>query len=196
MLDRLKANEFICVWAMWNGLFAASLGVATILGYTRDVFLADKSFISYLIAAVFVIGWGYSLQRAIWANNLAKNLAPMRERYAKWLLWEKSAGDAREALASRLSMAMSTIDYIPVVLVSLGLVGTVLGFMIGMSEIKPEMIGNIESAGTTLTTMLRGLAIGFITTLVGVSGAIWIQFQKHLLSIEIAKVYERILSGE
>ena len=196
MFDRLKENEFICIWAIWNGLFAAFLGAATILGYTSEIFTADKSFISYLIAVVFLIGWGYSLHRAIWINGLAKNPTPLRERYAKWLLWEKSAGDARETLGSRLAMSVSTIDYVPIVLVSLGLVGTVLGFMIGMSEVKPEMIGNLESAGATLTTMLRGLAIGFITTLVGVSGAIWIQFQKHLLSIEIAKVYERVLSGE
>jgi hypothetical protein len=68
--------------------------------------------------------------------------------------------------------------------------------MIGMQEIRPEMIGNLESAGTTLTTMLKGLAIGFITTLVGVSGAIWIQFQKHLLSVQLSRVYERVLGGD
>jgi hypothetical protein len=195
VFKRLRANEFICVWSIWNGLFLALLAVSTVLGYTQVIFKSDRSMISFVIAVVFAVGWVYSLIRALWINRAQKQIGELRKDYAEMVMHQVCPGDAREALAGKLAARLSTLDYIPIVLVSLGLVGTVLGFIIGMGEVKPEMIGNIAQAGQSLTLMMKGLSIGFVTTLVGVSGGIWIQFQKHMLSNEVAKLYERILDG-
>lgn len=192
MWNWLKANEFLCVWTIWNGLFLAFLGIVTILGWTAQVLGGDPSYLSHLILIVFMLGWAYSLNRAVWASKLTPDIELHRDEYGMDIRMSANA-DALEALQARLGAKLAILDYIPRLLVNLGLVGTVVGIMLGMSEIKPEAMGDLNEASKSLSTMMHSIGIGFTTTLIGAAGAIWIQFQEYLIAQQVQKFFANVL---
>lgn len=191
MFKKLRDNEFLCIWVIWNGLFLALLTVLTVLGWTIPIINADKTFLSHVIVGVFLIGWGFSVNRAIWIVQAHRNIETFRRTYKTHAV--NSRDDARESIQTFLSEKLSVLEYLPRVLVNLGLVGTVVGIMIGVSGVSADMVNDLSKATEALNIMLHGLGIGFTATLIGSAGALWIQFQEEMIKNEYSRLYRRIL---
>jgi hypothetical protein len=62
----------------------------------------------------------------------------------------------------------------------LGLIGTVLGFIIAFSGIDPSAVGDIEAIKPMVTILMLGMGTALYTTLVGAIGSLWLQLNLQL----------------
>ena len=59
-------------------------------------------------------------------------------------------------------------------LVLLGLIGTVIGFIIALSGIDPEAASQVENVATMVSTLINGMSVALNTTLVGALLYVWL----------------------
>ncbi|MGM4911414.1 hypothetical protein [Rhizobium sp. 768_B6_N1_8] len=59
-------------------------------------------------------------------------------------------------------------------LVTLGLIGNVIGFIIALQEIDTGSLGSAEGVQRVAASLLAGMGVAFCSTLVGAIGALWI----------------------
>ncbi len=64
--------------------------------------------------------------------------------------------------------------YIEHKLVMLGLIGTVIGFIIALRGIDPGASGDLDAVAGMVTQLIRGLGVAMFTTLVGSIGSVWL----------------------
>lgn len=67
-------------------------------------------------------------------------------------------------------------------LVFLGLIGTVIGMILAVAQIDPNMAGDASAAGEMAGHLLHGIGIALYTTLVGSVYAIWLWLLKQVLA--------------
>jgi biopolymer transport protein ExbB/TolQ len=65
--------------------------------------------------------------------------------------------------------------------VFLGLIGTVIGFIIALSGVNAEAAADVSSIGPMVTTLISGMSIALYTTLVGAILNIWLMINYRLL---------------
>jgi hypothetical protein len=59
-------------------------------------------------------------------------------------------------------------------LVTLGLIGNVVGFIIALQEIDTGALGTPEGVQRVAASLLAGMGVAFCSTLVGAIGALWV----------------------
>ncbi len=74
-----------------------------------------------------------------------------------------------------------TVDYLANTLVMLGLIGTIVGFIIAFSGVDPESAARIESVGPMVSALISGAGVAMYTTLVGAVGHVWLGLMAHLI---------------
>lgn len=74
-----------------------------------------------------------------------------------------------------------TVDFVANSLVLLGLIGTVVGFVIAFSGVNPEGAAEIESVGPMVSALISGMGVAMYTTLIGAIGYVWLTLTAHLL---------------
>jgi biopolymer transport protein ExbB/TolQ len=65
--------------------------------------------------------------------------------------------------------------------VLLGLIGTVIGFIIALSGVDVELAANVDSVGPMISTLIGGMSVALYTTLVGAIFNIWLMVNYRLL---------------
>jgi hypothetical protein len=65
--------------------------------------------------------------------------------------------------------------------VLLGLIGTVIGFVIALSGVRPDVVSDVNSIGPMVSTLISGMSIALYTTLVGSLLNIWLMVNVRLL---------------
>ncbi|GBD41266.1 hypothetical protein HRbin39_00645 [bacterium HR39] len=78
-------------------------------------------------------------------------------------------------------------------LVLLGLVGTVVGFVIALSGVDPERAADVSAVGPMIARLTDGLAVALHTTLVGAIAHLWLGAGLRLLDAGTAELYARAL---
>lgn len=97
-----------------------------------------------------------------------------------------------DAFASELTAGHAFGWFVSDVLLSLGLLGTVIGFIAMLAPIG-HLDGSDEAAlKSALTAMSGGMAIALYTTLVGLIGALWLKLQGFLLDHGADQVIRRM----
>lgn len=74
-----------------------------------------------------------------------------------------------------------TVEWISGALVFLGLIGTVIGFVIAFSGVDPEQAKDIDAVTPMVAALIAGMATALFTTLVGAIGYLWLSLNGHLL---------------
>lgn len=72
------------------------------------------------------------------------------------------------------------VNWIANALVNIGLIGTVVGFIIALSGVIPDAANDIEQLKPMLVTLLKGAGIALYTTLVGAIGSLYLKFMRHV----------------
>ncbi len=67
-------------------------------------------------------------------------------------------------------------------LVLLGLIGTVLGFIIALSGVDPQAAGDVTAISSMVSRLLSGMSVALYTTLVGAVLNVWLTVNYQLLS--------------
>jgi biopolymer transport protein ExbB/TolQ len=176
------------------------LGLAN--GLVQHAFASDETHFVLVIVLVFVVGFGLALARVIWTSreiNRARNYDPaVRSRAMRYL--EQAQGkdaQSRQTLASTLRLELSQnitlIKHLGSSLVFLGLIGTVIGFIIALSGVDPDMAGDAENIGPMVSTLISGMSTALVTTLVGGVLNIWLMANYQLLATGTARLISAIV---
>jgi len=197
MLPSFESNGLLFRWIAVN-VFLTALTVAAFLqGWAQIIFIKDITYISYGIAAVFVIALVASGLKAWTISKLFKDSSGIVEHYRRRLAAkadnEGVRGDFREAIKNRLMAYISSVSYVGNALVVIGLIGTVIGLIMAFSGVSPHLALNIESLGPMVATLLSGISVAFVTTLLGSVCSLWLKTNHFVMAQAMSYLYAKIL---
>ena len=187
--------------ALNMGAFAL-LAAAWGQGWLQMVVEADSTGLTFVIVAVFAIGFILCGQRVWWLNGelalLAGAEAAPRSLVADYL--GKIAGhDASSrqlsASAAKLTIAaeISIVRHFANSLVLLGLIGTVVGFIIALSGVDADAVRDVKAVSPMVSRLLTGMSVALYTTLVGAALNLWLSANHNLLSRAAATLFARLI---
>jgi biopolymer transport protein ExbB/TolQ len=85
------------------------------------------------------------------------------------------------SLRLKLATRISSIRHIANSLVILGLIGTVIGFIVSLSGVDPESAAEVSAIAPMVTSLIAGMSIALYTTLVGAILNVWLMLNYRLL---------------
>lgn len=96
---------------------------------------------------------------------------------------------------ARLTFAneIGAIRYIANSLVFLGLIGTVIGFIIGLSGIDAAATKDVEKIAPMITELINGMSVALYTTLLGAVLNIWLNVNLRILTDGSVKLLELLV---
>lgn len=168
----------------------ALLAAAWVRGWLDTVVAADQTGLTFVISGVFVVGLavcGLKVWRTGSETAAAMAAQPVKGTWAALYLDAIDGRDsgARAIVASTLRLRLA--DWIAVIrhfanaLVLLGLIGTVIGFVIALSGVDPATASDIKSISPMISELLAGMAVALYTTLAGAVLNLWLMINHRLL---------------
>ena len=130
------------------------------------IYEGDSTKITLIICALFLFGL-YLCGRQIW--KITKEIS------------YKNNSLPIEVLKLKYSAPVSIIRYTANSLVFLGLIGTVIGFIISLSGVDPDLVKDVDSIGPMVSTLIQGMSVALYTTLVGAILNLWLTANYRLL---------------
>ena len=194
--DRLK-YLLLMRFALLNLTGFGVLGIAYLHGLIELVLVSDQTHLSVTIFVVFMAGLALCTQK-VWQTscdlNLIRDLDPLVPSRARTYLAQLRghAADSRTLLASTLRLKLShrigIIRHFANSLVILGLIGTVIGFIIALSGVDPENASDINAVTPMVSTLVEGMSTALYTTLVGAVLNVWLMTNYHVLTTGTVKL--------
>ncbi|MCG8561820.1 MAG: MotA/TolQ/ExbB proton channel family protein [Hyphomicrobiales bacterium] len=178
-------------FALMN-LVAVSLTAAAYLqGWLNGLFAKYTLSLSALIFAVFLYGLALCGLK-IWETSVALNQvnsgAPDPGSKAARYLASIQSGDGESRsirigmLRLQLSHGIGIVRQIANSLVFLGLIGTVIGFIIALSGVDPAAATEVNSVAPMVSTLITGMSVALYTTLLGAVLNVWLSLNHRLLA--------------
>jgi hypothetical protein len=178
--------RFLVINLVATALFCA----AWVKGWVSMILAGDSTHQVVLIAAVFA----YGLVRCggkifITSAELNQTREPPLggssrvQRYLEGINGHdaQSRAISASALKMKLMSRIGSIRHIGNSLVFLGLLGTVIGFIMALSGVDAQTAGDVEAIGPMVTTLIDGMSVALYTTLVGAVLNIWLMVNYRLL---------------
>ena len=185
-----QRHALLLRFALVNMVAIALVGAAAGQGWIGQLLATDGSAYSVAIALVFAAGLLMAGQRA---GQLSQALNEVRRFEldhtpplpAYLRATANAEGQSRALLAStlrlRLAARIAPVKHIANSLVLLGLVGTVVGFIVALSGVEPDAAADVGAIGPMVSTLIAGMAIALHTTLVGSLLHLWLMVNVRLL---------------
>jgi len=161
-------------YALLNILAFAALGVAYLEGYVQQVVDADQTYLSVVIFAAFFVGLMTSTWRA-W--QISQDIDTVKEALRKDST--SQMGDSETVPSSHI---LSNAPQGAQRMVLLGLIGTVLGFIIALSGVDPTGASDVTAIAPMVSTLIQGMSTALYTTLIGSIFNVWLMANYQLLS--------------
>jgi len=145
-------------------LSALGLGIATFLGAPAYLLKADVSHLSFVILGIFALG-------SIWIGQLTYRARHMSQTFRRHLplCW-----------------------YLAEVQMGLGMIGTLVGFLVLLGQALGQPINTADTAA--MTQLIAKMGIGFstaaVTTLVGLSASLIFKLQLINLEYQLREPFE------
>jgi hypothetical protein len=184
-------------FAATNLVAFALLGAAWMHGLVGRVIAADSSYLCVGMFALFLIGLaicGWRVAQTSRELNEVRSGAPAQtSRAASYLQAIRGrSGESRSLLASALKLKLTArlgaVRQIASALVLIGLIGTVLGFIVVLGGVNPESASDVSAVGPMISTLVEGMGIALYTTLVGAVLNIWLMANCQVLSSGLVKL--------
>lgn len=188
--------------AVLNIAALALLGAAFLQGLVIPLFQADTTGTSHLIAAVFVVGLALCARRLTQLShelNAVKDRAPTSATRAGRFLLQAPCLDpqARASLAAALRLSLGSriagIRQLANHLVLLGLIGTVVGFIMALSGVDPDRVGDAAAIAPMVSSLIAGMGVALNTTLVGSILNIWLMLNVRLLEAAAVSLWTQLV---
>ena len=177
-------------FAVLNIVALALLGAAWLKGWVALVLAGDSTFQVPLICLVFAYGL-VSCGHKVLVTTREINQVREPERYPGSLVGRYLQGVRRRdsharaisasSLRLKLATRISSIRHIANSLVILGLIGTVVGFIIALSGVDPETAADVSSIGPMVSTLIEGMSVALYTTLVGAVLNVWLMLNYRVV---------------
>ncbi len=96
-------------------------------------------------------------------------------------------------LRSRMANYISVIRHTANSLVFLGLVGTVIGFIVALSAVDPQNSVSVENVAPMVATLINGMSIALYTTLLGAVLHLWLMVNYRMLATGAMHLFNAII---
>ncbi len=190
-------------FAVLNLAAFALLAAAYLQGWVNMVIEADGTGLSVGIFAVFLGGLAVCA-RKIWVIstelNCVRSFDPCRRSWATNYLAEVAGrgSGSRNITASALRVGIANriavVRHVANSLVLLGLIGTVVGFVIALSGVDPKAAGDVRAIAPMVTDLIRGMSVALYTTLVGAVSSLWLTVNYHMLADGAVKLLTSLVA--
>lgn len=165
--------------ALFNLLAIGLTAAAWQEGYLHLIIEADQTGLSIAIGIVFLAG----LYLALWrAAQISRETDALENDAMENVSTPASLPAASASLRLRLSQRIAVVRHIANTLVLLGLIGTVLGFIIALSGVDPDNAADVAGIAPMVSTLIQGMSTALYTTLVGSILNLWLMANYQLLS--------------
>ena len=171
-------------------------------GYVTKAIKADITNMVIVILTVFAVGFILAAYRTFWLskelNYSFLKILP-NHSLAKEFLHSSKKLDAssRNNLAASLRIKLSSkigyIKFMANTLVILGLIGTVIGFIIALSGVDGSVSSNPEEVSKMVSTLIQGMSVALYTTLVGSICSVWLNICYQIMSTGANKLLSKII---
>ncbi len=178
-------------YVLLNVCALAIVVAAWFQGWVGRMVESDVTKISLIIMGVFLIGWilcSYKVFRCSLELNAIKGKGSDQQSRMQWYssLTQEAKNESRGAIAdclrSRLYSRISAIRLIANNLILLGLIGTVIGFIIALSGVDEGSVADVGSVGPMVSTLIQGMSVALYTTLVGAVLHVWLTLCYQVLA--------------
>ncbi len=204
-----QANNIFIKWLFGFILIVSIFYLLFYYGFIYELFENDVSFISPIILLIFMISTifvGYqvnSLQiciNTLKASNDDLNIETVnkdkRQNYYLTCIYElyeltntSNLSNMHEVLELRLSKYLRILSLVVDLLIRLGLVGTVIGFILMLQSVTLIEDFDIGLMQDLMKNMSGGMMVALYTTLTGLITAIVLMFQNKYLELLLIDLY-------
>lgn len=197
---RGSGQGFLVRLGLFNLGAVALLGAAFGEGWAQQVFRADTTGLTYAIAAVFLVGLVFSLMRGrkiAHEIDCARSPQPCADTWSGAYLGAvagRSSGAraiAASALRNQVVARIAPVRHFSSSLVMLGLIGTVVGFIMALSGISNTMTPDVGAVSGMISRLIAGMSVALYTTLEGSVLSLWLTVNHQILGAGGA----RLVSG-
>ena len=173
-----------------NGTGLVLLGAVWMQGWIERILAADDTHICKLIFALFVVG-------VVWTGQQVLMLSRELNALERWPIGSDARatevlramagrdGHTRAALVAalrlKLAQRIGRVRHMASTLVLLGLIGTIVGFVIALSGVDQAAVTDASAIGPMVATLLHGMAMALFKTLVGSVLNVWLMVDYRLL---------------
>lgn len=170
-----------------NTLWTLALLYTYFAGFVNIISSVDITYISVTIlllvlAAAFISGF-----KAVEADKFFEE-AKMFGRINGKTFKDTSA------VTAFITRKLSFTNYIAAICVSLGLLGTILGFAIGFYGIDAQTLTSFDSVVAAIGVALPGISIAFYTTITGILGAMWVEMNHYIINQKYLETYYTLVN--
>ena len=178
------------------------LGSAWLQGWLDTMLESNARLMCLGIFATFLVGLvicTYKIVRTSLELNQVRDGRPAPGSRAAGHLERFPAHDApgREIAAAllrfRMASYISVVGHIANLLVFLGLIGTVIGFIVALSGVDAEAAGNLNQVAPMVSSLIDGMGIALYTTLVGAVLHVWLIVGHRMLATGTLHLYSAIV---
>jgi MotA/TolQ/ExbB proton channel family len=180
----------------------ALLGAAWLQGWLTMLIVTDTTHLVATITGVFVFGLVLcartGLQLSGELNQVRARHPRPSSRVAGYLASIAGRdGQSRTLLASTLKLKLASrltpIRHVANSLVIIGLIGTVVGFIIALSGVDPQTAADVSSIGPMVSTLIEGMSVALYTTLVGSVLNVWLMLNYRLVESGTVRLLTAII---
>jgi hypothetical protein len=208
------AHAPLLYWLIFTGASVFGGVLLWHFGLVRQMVLSDRTYISSVIVLLYLATslhclWrttivareGDAARRALRLAEMSGDLGSTAHGdpaggavagFLRDLAARRTGSDATPALrrlAARLRAPNQLGGFAADILMKLGLVGTIIGFIMMLAPIAGLDAGDRGSIKSSMTVMSDGMAVAMYTTLAGLVSSILVTIQYYLLEDATAKVF-------
>ena len=196
------AYRLVLRFVLLNLVAGAILVAGEANGLVSRAIEADSTSFVFVIVVVFLVGLGLALQRVVWTSrelNQARRAQPAEASRVAIHVKRTAGKDAgsrqtlAQALRLELSQNITIVRHLASSLVFLGLIGTVVGFIIALSGVDPDLASETENIGPMVSALIAGMSTALVTTLVGGLLNIWLMAVYQLLTTGTVQLINTII---
>jgi len=205
-MNNSNIDNIFIYWLYFVSLILISIYILESFGFISGLFKEDISYISSLIVSIFIFylfRGGYYLfflRNAI--DNLGRNDLRLNNNIFVDILDEYKVSSSnnsnkkpfQEELKLRLYEIVDNGFFVADILLKLGIVGTVIGFIIMLSSLSTIDEMNLAKMNNLLLSMSSGMKVALYTTLSGLICSILLTIQNNFFENKINVFISKIMS--
>ena len=188
-----STNLLISRTILYNITASATLALAYVYGYVDMVLAGDPTGIVLIIAAMFILG---TARCCVWTYRIGQALdqIPHGPYKSKLLLRMRRVNSDKDMNICKMELStnIASIRHIASSLVILGLIGTVMGFIIALSGVDPGQAANIEAIPIMVSTLVSGMSTALYTTLVGSILNMWLMMNYYMMNTGLVQLMSKV----
>lgn len=190
-----KTHTLLLLWVLLVTLIGFGLYMTWHKGLLQWIVMTDNTRICVVILIAFAVGSGLAGWRSFYLSKQAHYFEQIRSGFSDFKLGQSICHDylthplahpsegqlMAEVMAERARGTHQVGWFVTGLMIKLGLLGTVVGFIMMLSSLEGLEQLDISDIKTLMQQMTQGMGVAMNTTLVGLIGSILLGMQFLLL---------------